>query len=733
MLLLTASQDEIKVFELRNALAEELQPVLQEAITGQTDDFTAPDGFTKPSSSLSIVAVDSESNRLIESGVLVGAVIRADANANALVVRAPAASMPLIAELIRQLDTLPGAETVIKVFQLENGDATSITQALTDLFTAQAQGGGGGPVQLSNVSASAESSLVPLRFSTDIRTNSVVAVGSLSDLEVVESVVLRLDTEGFAARRTEVIWLRNASADVVANAITEYVTARRTGINSIQQIQQGGAGVYDLPDRDLIVVPELVSNSVLLSVSPRLYDTIRRVIDQLDRRPPMIMVKVLLAEVNLADGVEWGVELGLQDSLLFDRGIAGTSSVPGFNFNNAGLPNANTTSRNAAPGQAISAFGLGRASSDFGYGGFVLSAASDSISLLLRSLQDANRLQVLSRPMIMTRDNTEALVQVGQLIPRIAGVVPVGLTVQIDTADVPVGLILRVLPRVGADGLIRMEIDAERSSLGPLSDGVPVGFDANGNPIISPPINITRAQSFLTAFSGQTVVYGGLIQKTRTQFSRRVPYISSIPVLGKLFRYDQETEVRSELLIIMTPMVVSGDEDLEYIKQEESGRMSYCIADVVEMHGDVGLSGGYGLWGPAVGPMIYPDMTPTIDDIEMMHGGMDLSTGAMETGPYGVSPLEPSVIGAPDAYVPGQYDSGTPQYSPRPMPPIQYDPNIMPVPPGTGSEFIPPSGRGPAVQGVVEPAYPVQPIGHIRQVQHAEAAIQPKPRRTPRP
>jgi len=63
----------------------------------------------------------------------------------------------------------------------------------------------------------------------------------------------------------------------------------------------------------------------------------------------------------------------------------------------------------------------------------------------------------------------------------------------------------------------------------------------------------------------------------------------------------------------MTPMLINGDEDLEYVKQVESSRMSYCLADVVEMHGDVGLSGGYGLWGPAIGPTIYPDLHPTID------------------------------------------------------------------------------------------------------------------------
>jgi general secretion pathway protein D len=695
------AQDEIRVFPLSNALADDLQPVLQEAITGQADGTNTPDQFTRPSTSLAILAVESDTNRLIESGVLAGVLVRADANANALVVRAPSSSMPLIAELIRQLDQLPGAETVVKVFQLNNSDATALSQALTTLFSSQTQGGGGqggANLSLAPLSSSTESSLVPLRFSTDIRTNSVIAVGSISDLEVVESIVLRLDTEGFASRITEVVWLRNATASIVANAITSYVSARLQGINGIQQVQQGGLGVYDLTDRDLIVVAEDVSNSLLLSVSPRLYDTIRRVIDQLDRRPPMIMVKVVLAEVRLGDGFEWGSEFGIQDSLLFDRGAAGAGSVPGFNFNANGTPNVSAAGRGTVASQAISSFGLTRASEQFGYGGFVLSAASDSVSLLLRSLQDADRLQVLSRPMIMTRDNTEAVVQVGQTVPRVNGTTTVGLNVQLNVADVEVGLILRVTPRVGSDGLIRMDIDAERSAIGDLADGTPVGFDNNGNPIISPPIDVTRAQSTLHAFSGQTVVYGGLIQKSRTQFSRRVPYISNIPVLGHLFRFDQEIETRSELLVIMTPMVINGDEDLEYVKQTESSRMSYCLADVVEMHGDVGLNGGYGLWGPAVGPMIYPDMTPTIDDIEMIH--------SQELGLP--QPLESGTMQGNYGEYPGAYEQAVPNSVPTP----QFESGV-PMEPGLVN---------PAMPGVVEPAYPVTPTGHVRQVIHSAPA-----------
>jgi hypothetical protein len=185
------------------------------------------------------------------------------------------------------------------------------------------------------------------------------------------------------------------------------------------------------------------------------------------------------------------------------------------------------------------------------------------------------------------------------------------------TEDIEVGLILNVRPRVGSDGLIIMDVDATRSARDD-NNGTPIpvggGIGEQGFVLINDIIR-TTAQSVVAAYSGQTVIFGGLIQKTRGNQSRRVPFVADIPVLGHFFKYDQEFEERRELLVFLTPMLVTGEEDLEYVKKVESSRMSWCLADVVEAHGDVGVSGGYGLWGPATGQTIYPDVQPTVDDM----------------------------------------------------------------------------------------------------------------------
>ena len=90
-------------------------------------------------------------------------------------------------------------------------------------------------------------------------------------------------------------------------------------------------------------------------------------------------------------------------------------------------------------------------------------------------------------------------------------------------------------------------------------------------------------------------------------------------------------------------MLVTGEQDLEYIKQTESSRMSWCLADVVEAHGDVGLSGGYGLWGPAIGPTIYPDVHPTIDG-EVVVGELPPGVITDQNKPVIVQPAGESIL-----------------------------------------------------------------------------------------
>ncbi|MEX0866105.1 MAG: secretin N-terminal domain-containing protein, partial [Pirellulales bacterium] len=596
---------EVRVFPLRNSLAEELGPVLQEAIRGagtevqgdvgagaQPGGGQQPGGVRRPgqqqarAAMLTLSTLDAEGKRLLQSGILTDVRIVADTRANALVVTSPKENMDLISVLIEQLDMLPAAESQIKVFTIINGDATALTEMLQSLF-GQQTGGQAGPA----VGAGGESLIVPLRFSVDQRTNSIIASGSSSDLIVVEAILLRLDESDVDQRRSEVYRLQNAPALDVANAINEYLRSER----QVQQLADAGVSPFEQIEREVIVVPEPVNNSLIISATPRYFDDIMQLVRDLDKQPPMVLIQVLIAEVQLGDIDELGVELGIQDSLLYDRGVVTDTVNPGFNFNGNALGNssdaASQATRDNVLGQALSTFGVSRSNAALGYGGLVLSASSDAVNVLVRALQDDRRLDILSRPQVMTLDNQPAFVQIGARVPRITSTQLTDNGTINNTVLENVGILLGVTPRISPQGLIVMEIDAEKSEVGPEAEGIPISINSNGDVIRSPQIRTITAQTTVSARNGQTVILGGLISKSRATQSRRVPILGDVPLLGSLFRFDSTEEHRRELLIIMTPYIANNESDLEMLKQKESQRLSWCLADVVEVHGNVGLAG----------------------------------------------------------------------------------------------------------------------------------------------
>ncbi len=695
----TTAENEVRIFRLKNTLSDDLQTVIQEVITGQSQaggqggqggQGGNASQATPPSGILTITTLD-EGGRKIESGILAGVVITSDPSVNALVVRAPAQSMELIEQLIDQLDKLPSAEARIKVFELRNGDATSLAQTLQSLFglpVTAGQGAGNNflnTLSQSSLTTGGESSLVQLQIAADARTNSIIVSGAASDLEVFEVLLLRLDEDVRESRRAEVIWLRNAVAADVATALQTYFQQQtqanqqlNNGINQILSAAQ-------LVDRQVFVVSDLATNSILLSASPRYFEQALALIERLDRRPPLVSIQVLIAEVQLDDNFELGAEWGLQDGLLFDRGSAtgGTLTGPVFALGNTLTgPSGGIGQTQNVAGQGLTSFGTGRSNAN-GVGGLVLSASSEAVGVLLRALQTSNRAQILSRPQITTLDSQEAQAQVGQLVPRVTSVgqATIGVPQTIQTSDYNAGLIVNVLPRVNQDGLILMQVRIENSSVGDAATGIPIGFGPNGEVIRSPIINTTNALTTVSAYSGQTVVFAGLISKSRSSSRSQVPILGSLPLIGAAFRFDTEAETRRELLVVLTPRIIQTDEDYEMLMQVESSRMSWCLADVLNIHGDVGLSGGNGLWGPAKSSMIYPDLQPTaIED---------------RTRPYGV----------------GVQSS-------------DYEPLMMQDVPGIINEPI----AAPELDlstGLVPAGSPYQTVGYTQQLQQPAQQVQP--------
>jgi general secretion pathway protein D len=620
---------QVRIFKLENTLAADIAVTLRTSILSSTQGTAR-----EPAASLEIFAIDTKQKKKIKSGLLNNVQITPDSRTNSLFVTAPSESMNLIAALIKQLDAKTTNVAQIKVFRIINGDAGELVRMLKALLPTQA----GTRVTPQLTSAIGEGGLTPLRFAVDERTNSIIATGSRGELEIVEALLMRLDEDKVKQRQTEVYRLKNSPAVDVAQTVNDYLRSEQR----LQQITDTGVNRFRQMEREVIVVAEKVSNSLVISATPKYFDDILKLVEDLDKQPAQVMIQVLIAEVSLNDMDEFGVELGLQDSILFDRSLLGdlvtttntsqgstpagiitstqeiiqaATNTPGFGFNNQPLGNSGSTSSlstaNSLAGQALSSFAVGRLNPETGYGGLVLSASSENVSILVRALQESRRLEVLSRPQVMTLDNQEAFIQVGQRVPRIASSQQsaVGLINTIEMENV--GLILQVRPRISPEGLVVMNIDAEKSELGPEAEGIPISTSTDGTVIRAPRINLTQASTTVSATSGETVVLGGLITKSTSDVHRRVPWLSDIPIVGNLFRYDSIASKRTELLIIMTPYVVRSSADAEMIKQVEASRMHWTASDVHEIHGDGAFCDQKDC--PICNaniPVIYPDSNP---------------------------------------------------------------------------------------------------------------------------
>lgn len=643
--------NQMRVFPLKNASADQLVEVINTALrSALTDSLNLPGGQTQGGTSapggggertagaaganrqaqaaksvvLQFLTADGVSQQRVRSGILSDIRASADARTNSLVVTAPEQSMMLMAELIRQLDTPTALVAEIKVFTLANADATAMARLLETLFSSPSQQQQLG-VQVAGAEG-ASSSLIPMKFSVDVRTNSILATGGAEALRVMEAILLRLDQSDLRQRRSIVYRLRNSPARDVSDAINQFLASQR----DLSQADPNLVSAVEQVEREVIVVPELVSNSLLISSTPRYYEEILELTEQLDQPPAQVIIQALLVEVVLDNNDEFGVELGVQDSVLFDRSaisdivtvtdtvfdsvtglpvssterIVSQAAVPGFAFNNQPLGNNPAINTSTVGGQGLSSFGLGRVSSDLGYGGLVLSAGSQSVNVLVRALAARRKIDVLSRPQIRTLDNQPAMIQVGQQVPIVDGVAISGTgsanpVVRQDQA----GIILSVTPRISPDEIIVMEVSAEKSQF--TGKGVPLFTDANtGNVIESPVKDVITARTTISVPNGQTVVLGGMITTLDDVTERKVPWLGDIPLLGRAFRHDIARTRRTELLIFLTPRVIHNTLDSEMIKQVEAARLHYVECAAEEVHGPLfGVPEETGLPSPTLRSM----------------------------------------------------------------------------------------------------------------------------------
>lgn len=607
-----------KVIPLKNSLAENTRTTIMNIILSAKQGTLDTTAAKFPI--LQLLSVDETGKRLVESGVMMDVDVVADVFHNQLVVTAPEDCIEFMEKLVELLDVAP-KKAQIRFFQVRNGDATQIVQTLQSLL-ATADDNLSTPTL---PQADGEETFVPVRFAVDSRTNVIIAAAAPKELSIVDALIVALDGADKAERKVEVVQLRNIQALVVAEAIDDYLSQK-------QQLETASEvlSTFQLYESQVIVIPESISNSIIVSASGEEMEKILDMIKIFDADPPQVQIQVLIAEVTLSDQEQFGIEAGLQNSTSFDRSMITTTSsgsstgVPGFDIIGSNGPGKNMSapvnSRDIA-GQVLNNFAMGTTDSTLGYGGFVVSASSRSVQLTLRALREKNRLQVLSRPQVTAMDNQQAFILVGQRVPRINGTTTTNYGVQMNTTDTPVGLILLVTPRVTKDNRVVMEIGAEKSSLGNDSDATPI-YSQNGEVIKSRSIDTIQTMTAISARDGETVMLGGLLRSNKEKISRGVPFVSDLPIVGRLFRYDQEVEQRRELLIVMTPHIMRDSCDFSEVMRVEMSKMHVDLDEAMSINGNMGLydprtSQGYQTKKTKriMSEILHPDKMDELDNI----------------------------------------------------------------------------------------------------------------------
>ena len=489
-------------------------------------------------------------------------VINAYPNNNTLVITDYAENLRRIDKIIQSIDVPPNTE--IDVIKLKYASAIEMAQLLPRLMPeagAQQNIPGAQP---------------KLAFAVDARINGlIVRAENQIVIEKVRKLVASLDIETSETGNIRVVYLRNAEAVKVAETLRGILGGGGTGGGSQPIPQPAPAPVPGQPGAQsvaaaIVNIPQTsgggtiqayaATNSLVIVAPDYVYNGLRGVIDKLDARRAQVFVEALIVEVSTNKASEFGIQW--QD--LSGANDSGVRGVGGTNFNTGG-PNNNIGAVAANLGSAGPGFNIGIIKGRINIPGI---GQIFNLGILARALEADGNVNILSTPNILTIDNEEAKIVVGQNVPFITGTQTAttgGLTNPFQTIErKDVGLQLKVKPTVSEGGTVKLTLSQEVSSLGA---NTVAGFITNKRSI----------DSTILVDDGQIIVLGGLIQDEVRVNVDQVPVLGNIPFFGNLFKYEKRTRDKVNLMVFIRPVILRDttspqeitNERYDYIRNEQ--------------------------------------------------------------------------------------------------------------------------------------------------------------------
>ena len=481
-------------------------------------------------------------------------------NNNAIVITDYASNVRRIQRIIESIDR-PAANDV-EILHLQNASAIDIAQMLQRVLPE------------ANVPVNAPGTSAKVAIAVDSRTNSLLVRADNTQLmNRVKTLVLGLDTPGAGNGNIYTVFLRNAEATRIAetlrgllagNESTHTTTLASTPAGnttaqttSVSSTGGGGGGSGAAPNSVIQAYPP--TNSIIIAAPENVYRSLRTVIDALDQRRAQVYVEALIVEVTAGKAAEFGVQWNA------GRNIGnGQTAFGGTNFSTTTGANGATSNIlgiAANPSLVPPGLNVGVINGSLTIPGTNIQIAN--LQVLARALEGDSDANVLSTPNVLTLDNEEAKIVVGQNVPFITGT----YTPTAGSATNPfqtierkdIGLTLRVTPQVSEAGAVKLKLFQEVSTV--TTDKAIV----QSADIIT---NKRSLESTVLVDDGQIVVLGGLIQDDRESTTDKVPVLGNIPFLGALFKYESRTHKRTNLMIFLRPVVLKDEKAAAAITQD---------------------------------------------------------------------------------------------------------------------------------------------------------------------
>ena len=441
------------------------------------------------------------------------------AGSNSIVLTDTAANILRIRRIIENLD-VPDVRDNVRIIYLDHARASDLAQTLNEILSGAGATGSPGGAPGNNVSIIAHDSV-----------NALIVTANEEEYARVQALVDELDIERSLESGTTVVFLKHANAaDLV------------TVLNDLEG--SGNAGTEGGIAGGSTVQADEATNSLIVKAAGAKKDEILSVINTLDRRRAQVYVEVVIAEVSLDQTAALGINWGAGGVITDDDG--------------------NSTGNLVDPSNSERVIGTGEIGTNFalqtgGLTASLLDFRKYNLDVIVNAIRTDSNSDVLSTPTILTLDNEEAEIVVGQEVPFITSSVSLGVdagaadnrfTTNIERQNV--GIQLRITPQISEGETIRLEIYQEISSVSPTT------LSTGAADIVT---DIRSIEAVVQADDGQVVVLGGLIQDNVTDTVSSVPILGSLPVVGHLFRSTQKEADKQNLMVFLKPQIIREPED----------------------------------------------------------------------------------------------------------------------------------------------------------------------------